>query len=78
MGEDARKASAERIRRLSVERQKELAADGVKLLAIATDLKAQVDRGDADKLSDNVAQEADQIGKLAHGIQQKMKATFTK
>jgi hypothetical protein len=78
MGIGVRRANAERIRRLNVERQKELTADGVKLLAIATDLKTQVDRGEADKRSDDVTHEAEQIGKLAHGIQQKMKETYIK
>jgi hypothetical protein len=55
------------------ERQKRLVADTDKLLALATDLKAQVDKTNRDTLSVDVIKKADEIEKLAHSVKERMK-----
>jgi hypothetical protein len=55
------------------ERQKKLVADTDKLLALATDLKAQVDKTNKDTLSVDVIKKADEIEKLAHSVKERMK-----
>ena len=55
------------------ERQKRLVADTEKLLALATDLKAQVDKTNKDTLSVDVIKKADEIEKLAHSVKERMK-----
>jgi hypothetical protein len=55
------------------DRQKRLVADTDKLLALATDLKAQVDKSTKDTLSVEVIKKADEIEKLAHSVKERMK-----
>jgi hypothetical protein len=55
------------------ERQKKLAADTDKLLALATDLKKQVDKTNKDILSVEVVKKADEIEKLARSMKNDMK-----
>jgi len=55
------------------ERQKRLVADTEKLLALATDLKAQVDKTNKDTLSVDVIKKAEEIEKLAHSVKERMK-----
>jgi hypothetical protein len=55
------------------ERQKRLVADTDKLLALATDLKAQVDKTNKDTLSVDVIKKAEEIEKLAHSVKERMK-----
>lgn len=55
------------------DRQKRLVADTDKLLALATDLKAQVDKTDKEILSVDVIKKADEIEKLAHSVKERMK-----
>jgi hypothetical protein len=50
------------------ERQKKLQADTDKLLALATDLKKQVDKTNKDILSVDVVKKAEEIEKLAHSM----------
>jgi hypothetical protein len=50
------------------ERQKKLAADTDKLLALATDLKKEVDKTNKDILSIEVVKKADEIEKLARSM----------
>jgi hypothetical protein len=57
----------------SSERQKRLVADTDKLLALATDLKQQVDKTNKDILSVDVIKKADEIEKLAHSVKERMK-----
>jgi hypothetical protein len=59
----------------STERQKRLVADTDKLLELATDLKAQVDKTNKDVLSVDVIKKADEIEKLAHSVKERMKAS---
>jgi hypothetical protein len=55
------------------DRQKRLVADTDKLLVLATDLKAQVDKSTKDTLSLDVIKKADEIEKLAHSVKERMK-----
>ena len=55
------------------ERQKALVADTEKLLALAQQLKAEVDKTDKDQLSVHVVKRAEQIEKLAHSVKEKMR-----
>lgn len=57
------------------DRQKRLTADTDKLLALATELKAQVDKSNKDTLSLDVVRKADEIEKLAHSVKEKMKGS---
>jgi hypothetical protein len=57
----------------SVDRQKRLVADTDKLLALATDLKQQVDKTNQNILSVDVIKKADEIEKLAHSVKERMK-----
>ena len=57
------------------DRQKRLVADTQKLLALATELKADVDKTNKDTLSVDVVKKADEIEKLAHSVKEKMKGT---
>jgi hypothetical protein len=55
------------------ERQKRLVADTGKLLALATELKQEVDKTNKDVLSVDVIKKADEIEKLAHSVKERMK-----
>jgi hypothetical protein len=55
------------------DRQKRLVADTDKLLALATDLKQQVDKSTKDTLSVDVIKKAEEIEKLAHSVKERMK-----
>jgi hypothetical protein len=55
------------------DRQKRLVADTAKLLALATDLKTQVDKSTKDTMSVDVIKKADEIEKLARSVKERMK-----
>ncbi len=57
------------------DRQKRLVADTEKLLALATELKANVDKSNKDTMSVDVIRKADEIEKLAHSVKEKMKGS---
>lgn len=59
----------------NVERKKQLAEDSARLLKLATDLKAEVDKTTKDMLSLAVIRKADEIERLAHNMKEKMKLT---
>lgn len=69
--EGSRAEQQERAR--STDRQKRLVADTDKLLALATDLKQQVDKTNQNILSVDVIKKADEIEKLAHSVKERMK-----
>jgi hypothetical protein len=56
-------------------RKKLISDDTAKLLKLATDLKAEVDKTNQDTLSLGVIHKADEIEKLAHDVKEKMKLT---
>jgi len=74
----ARRARQERVRRLSLERDREVLVETARLLALAADLKTEIDRGSGDRVPSVSADKADAIGKLAHSIQEKTVETFGK
>jgi len=57
----------------NVERRKQIADDTARLLKLAAELKAEVDKTTKDTLSLSVIRKADEIERLAHGIKEKMK-----
>ena len=59
----------------NAERKRQIADDTSKLLELATQLKAEVDKTSKDTLSINVIRKAESIEKLAHGVKEKMKLT---
>jgi nitric oxide reductase activation protein len=67
------RAEEQQARIRSTERQKKLVADTDKLLALATELKTDVDKTNKDILSVDVIKKADEIEKLAHSVKERMK-----
>jgi len=59
----------------NAERKRQIADDTAKLLALATELKTEVDKTSKDTLSINVIRKAESIEKLAKGVKEKMKLT---
>jgi hypothetical protein len=70
-GDSRRAAQLAKMR--NEDRQKKLVADTEKLLALATDLKAQVGQSEADSLSDAGIKKVEEIEKLAHSVKERMK-----
>ena len=67
------KVEEQQARARSTERQKKLVADTDKLLALATELKTDVDKTNQNILSVDVIKKADEIEKLAHSVKERMK-----
>ena len=61
----------------NLERKKQIADDSAKLLKLATDLKAEVDKTSKDTLSMGVIKKAEEIEKLAHAVKEKMKLSMS-
>jgi hypothetical protein len=59
----------------NAERRKQIADDSARLLKLANDLKAEVDKTTKDMLSLTVIRKADEIERLAHNMKEKMKLT---
>jgi len=57
------------------DRQKKLIEDTERLLALANELKVDVDKSTKDMLSLDVVRKADEIEKLAHSVKEKMKGS---
>jgi hypothetical protein len=55
--------------------QKQLADDTAKLLTLANELKAELDKSNKDTLSLSVIKKAEQVEKLAHKVRDEMKAS---
>jgi hypothetical protein len=73
MDDISRQQFQKELKALNIERQKQLTSDSVKLLALAAELKAEVDKaGNSDPTPEQL-RKADQIEKLAHSIRDKMK-----
>lgn len=71
-GQQSKKAKQEAANK---ERQRQIAEDAARLLELATELKAEVDKTDKDTLSLSVIRKAETIEKLAKGVKEKMKLT---
>jgi hypothetical protein len=56
--------------------QKQLADDTAKLLGLANELKAEINKSSKDTLSLSVIKKAEQVEKLAHKVQDEMKASL--
>jgi hypothetical protein len=56
--------------------QKQLAEDTAKLLTLANELKAELDKSSKDTLSLTVIKKAEQVEKLAHKVRDEMKASL--
>lgn len=67
------KMDEERMKAMNDDRHKRLAADVDKLLALSTELKTDVDKTTKDELSVEVIKKAQEIEKLAHDVQSRMK-----
>jgi hypothetical protein len=57
----------------NAERKRRIADESARLLKLATELKAEVDKTTKDTLSLNVIRKADEIEKLAHSVKETMK-----
>jgi hypothetical protein len=64
---------ADRVRALNESRHKKMLEDSDKLLALSTELKAEVEKSGKDELSLQVVKKAVEIEKLAHDIQVRMR-----
>jgi spore coat polysaccharide biosynthesis protein SpsF (cytidylyltransferase family) len=70
---DPQRFQQQQMGRLFAERQAQLRIDTAKLLALTTELKAQVDKTSVNILSMDVVKKAQEIQKLAKSVQDKMK-----
>ena len=72
---DERRRIMEQMKKMAnKKREADLKRDTDRLLQLATELKASVDKNNEDILSLDVIKKADQIEKLAHSVKEKMKA----
>ena len=72
-----RQGNAKQFKQLNELRQKEMTSDTAKLLALAGDLKEEVDKTGKATISMDAVRKAEQIEKLAQNVQNKMKATIS-
>jgi hypothetical protein len=63
----------ENSKEIAAARQRQIASDSAKLLQMAVDLKAEMDKSTKDTLSLNIVRKADAITKLAHDLKEEMK-----
>jgi len=56
------------------DRQAKIAKDSARLLELANELKAEVDKTNKDEMSLNVIRKAEEIEKLAHDLKQRMRS----
>ena len=71
--EAQRELQARQQKRRNEARQQDIVKDTGKLLALATELKSEVDKTNKDVLSLDVIKKADQIEKLSKSIKERMK-----
>lgn len=71
----AQQARQQNLEAANAERKKQIADDSAKLLKLATELKAEVDKTTKDELSLSVIRKAGEIEKLAHNMKEKMRLT---
>jgi hypothetical protein len=57
--------------------EKQLAEDTARLLTLANELKAEMDKSTKDTLSLSVIKKAEEVEKLAHKVRDEMKASLT-
>jgi hypothetical protein len=66
----------QQIKQLNVLRQKQMTDDTVKLLALANELKSELEKGGKEASLIDQVRKAEKIEKLAHDVGQKMKITI--
>jgi len=71
-GQDKEKKTADP----ASDRQKQLADDTAKLLVLANELKAEMDKSTRDTLSLTVVKKAEEVEKLAHKVRDEMKKSI--
>ncbi len=67
------KMDEERMKAMNDDRHKKLAADVDRLVSLSNELKTDVDKTNKDELSVEVIKKAQEIEKLAHDVQSRMK-----
>lgn len=72
---DQQQTKKDKFEAANVMRRKQISDDAAKLLELATELKAAIDKTDKDTLSIDVIRKADNIERLAKGVREKMKLT---
>jgi hypothetical protein len=72
---NSQKDSKQSFEAANAERKKQINSESAKLLKLANELKAEVDKTDKDTLSIGVIRKADEIEKLAHSVKEKMQLT---
>jgi|ERR1700733_1629423 len=70
---NSQRAEKQGLETADAERKRQIDNDTSKLLKLATDLKAEVNKTSKDTLSINVIRKAEQIEKLAHRVEETMK-----
>jgi hypothetical protein len=71
--ENRDRMESERAKKANLQRQAELKTDTDKLVKLAGELKAYVDKSNENMLSLDVVKKADEIEKLAKSVKEKMK-----
>jgi hypothetical protein len=66
-----------RFESINLQRQKDMTSDTARLIELAHQLKTETDKGTPDTLSTLDIRKAELIEKLAHSIQNKMRASVT-
>lgn len=69
-----RHAQIEAAKKRNLERQNRMVADANKIVQLAQEINADVDKGDKSALSPMAAKKAEEIEKLAKGVKERMKA----
>jgi hypothetical protein len=67
------KMDQDRMKAINDDRHKKLASDVERLVALTSELKTDVDKTNKDELSVDVIKKAQEIEKLAHDVQSRMK-----
>jgi hypothetical protein len=75
VGQRNQKAGQQNLDTPGALRQKQIADESTQLLALAMDLKSEVDKTNRDMLSIAVIRKANEIEKLAHNVKDKLKQT---
>jgi hypothetical protein len=70
-----RQDNIKRFETINLQRQKEMTSDTARLIALANELKSETDKGTPDTLSMVEIRKVELIEKLAHRIQDKMRAS---
>jgi hypothetical protein len=71
----ARHAMQQQAERRNTQRQQDIVNDSAKLLSLAQQLKAEVDKSSKGQLSISVVKKAEEIEKLAKSVKEKMKGS---